>query len=102
MINIQICLRKIAEGTFICGVTGAIIYTSFNGEDHSHLPHQAFDTSPIEGNITFGTSAVSGTTIGTSEVSYVIYNDQILGTVQNPPKNLGTSNQIYSFTPFQI
>lgn len=38
------CLNKLTKTAFICLVTGVIVYESFVGEHHEHLPHQDFSS----------------------------------------------------------
>ena len=60
------CLKRLSETTFICILTGVLVYESLVGEHHDHLPHQDFNpTSTYTITTTSGTSNPSTSTTTT-------------------------------------
>ncbi|EKD90625.1 MAG: hypothetical protein ACD_30C00112G0066 [uncultured bacterium] len=58
---------KIAEGIFFCTLIGAIVYESYLGEYHLHLPHNSQNikvqvTTYVSGTANSGTSTSTTTT----------------------------------------
>lgn len=55
------CLQRVSETAFVCLITEVIIYETFANEQHTHLPHENFNSIP--------TQITSVTASGTSNAS---------------------------------